>query len=129
MTVSITPIYAALLAVLLIALSFRVIFVRRGERISLGDADNPALRARIRVQANFVEYTPLALILILLIELQGGDALVVHALGLMLLIGRIAHAVGVSKHPQVMPLRFWGMILTFASLAFGAVITLFLALF
>jgi len=128
MTPTITPIYAALLAVLFIVLSFRVIFIRRGERISLGDGENPALNARIRVHANFAEYTPIALILILLIELQGGGALLLHALGLSLLVGRAAHAYGVSKHPQVMPLRFWGMILTFLSLGLGALANLWLAL-
>ena len=129
MVVSVTPIYAALLAVLCIVLCFRVISVRRGEQISLGDGGNPALRARIRVQANFTEYVPLTLLLILLIELQGGSAIILHALGLMLLVGRVSHSVGLSKYPQVMPLRFWGMVLTFASLALGAIVTLWLALF
>jgi len=91
MMLSATPVYAALLAILFIVLSFRVIFVRRGERISLGDGENPALRARVRVHANFAEYAPLALLLMLMAELQGGGAWLVHALGLMLLIGRVTH--------------------------------------
>jgi len=73
MTLSITPLYAALLALVFLVLSFRVIFVRRGERISLGDGENPALRARVRVHANFAEYTPLALLLMLMAELLGDD--------------------------------------------------------
>lgn len=129
MTLSITPIYAALLAILFIVLSFRVILVRRGEQISLGDGENPALRARIRVHANFSEYTPLALLLILMAELQGGGAILLHILGLMLLAGRVAHAWGVSQHPQVMILRQLGMVSTFASLLAGALAILWLALF
>ena len=129
MTLSITPIYAALLAILFIVLSFRVIFVRRGERISLGDGDNPALRARVRVHANFAEYVPLSLLLMLMTELLGGHSVLVHALGLMLLIGRAAHAWGVSQHPQIMILRQVGMVLTFLSLLVAAMANLWLALF
>jgi len=129
MTVSITPIYAALLAVLFIVLSFRVIFVRRGERISLGDGQNPALRARVRVHANFAEYAPFALLIILMIELQGGSAILLHVIGMMLLAGRLAHAYGVSQHPQIMRLRVLGMILTFTSIGLGALTALWLALF
>jgi len=129
MTLSITPVYAALLAILFIVLSFRVIFVRRGERISLGDGDNPALRARVRVHANFAEYVPLSLLLMLMAELLGGHSVLVHALGLMLLIGRAAHAWGVSQHPQIMILRQVGMVLTFLSLLVAAIANLWLALF
>jgi len=129
MTLSITPLYAALLAILFIVLSFRVIFVRRGERISLGDGENPALRARVRVHANFAEYTPLALVLMLMAELLGGGAILVHALGLMLLIGRGTHAWGVSTHPQIMILRQIGMVLTFLVLLIGAIANLWLTLF
>ena len=128
MTPTITPLYAALLAFVFVVLSFRVIFVRRGERISLGDGENPALQARIRVQGNFAEYAPFALLLILLIELQGGGAFLLHALGAALLAGRIAHAVGVSQHPQIMPLRVSGMILTFLVLNVAALVNLWLAL-
>jgi len=110
-------------------LSFRVIFVRRGERISLGDGDNPALRARVRVHANFAEYVPLSLLLMLMTELLGGHSVLVHALGLMLLIGRAAHAWGVSQHPQIMILRQVGMVLTFLSLLVAAMANLWLALF
>ncbi len=129
MTLSITPLYAALLALVFLVLSFRVIFVRRGERISLGDGENPALRARVRVHANFAEYTPLALLLMLMAELLGGGAILVHGLGLMVLIGRVAHAWGVSAHPQIMILRQVGMVLTFLALLIGALANLWFALF
>ena len=128
MTLFATPIYAALLAILFIVLSFRVIFVRRGERISLGDGESLALRARVRVHANFAEYTPFALVLMMMAELQGGGALLMHGLGLMLLIGRVAHAWGVSAHPQIMILRQVGMVLTFLVLLIGALANLWLAL-
>ena len=128
MTLSVTPIYVALLALLFIVLCFQVIGIRRNKQISMGDGDDPALRARIRVQANFVEYAPFGLLSMLIVELQGGGPVVLHLVGLSLFVGRAAHAYGVSRHPQIMPLRFWGMILTFSSILIGALANLFLVL-
>ena len=64
MAISITPLYAGLIALLFIFLSYRVIKVRRGDRISLGDGENPDMAYRIRAQANCAEYAPLGLILL-----------------------------------------------------------------
>ena len=46
MTLSITPIYAALFALFFVALSLRVIRFRRSARISLGDGGDEELRRR-----------------------------------------------------------------------------------
>ncbi len=129
MVISVTPIYAALLTFFYIFLSLRIAFVRRRERISLGDADDPALRTRIRVHANFVEYAPFGLLLLLLIEIQGGHLVLLHVTGLMLLIGRVGHAWGLSQYPQSIPLRSSGMVLTFSSMSIAALANLWLTLF
>jgi len=65
----------------------------------------------------------------LMAELLGGGAILVHGLGLMVLIGRVAHAWGVSAHPQIMILRQVGMVLTFLALLIGALANLWFALF
>ncbi|MEJ6398405.1 MAPEG family protein [Yoonia sp. 208BN28-4] len=119
--VTITSLYAAPLAVIFLALSFRVIAFRRGNRVSLGDADNPDLRQRVRGQANFVEYAPFGLILLALVELQGAPALALHALGLMLLVGRLLHAICFWQHPMPFKLRTWGMLLTTGMIGLTAV--------
>ncbi len=64
----ITAFYAALLAVLFLVLSFRVIGVRRGQRVEIGDGGDKELLRRMRVHANFAEYVPLALVLLALAE-------------------------------------------------------------
>lgn len=128
MSLTVTPIYAALLAALLLILSIRVVLGRFGERISVGDGDSKPLIKRMRVQANFVEYTPMALILLLLIELQGAPGWFLHILGLTLLGGRILHAWGLGHTPQIVPLRRLGMYLTAGMIASGIVANLWLAL-
>lgn len=121
---SITPIYAGLLTLMFVALSLRVIGARRGAKVSLGDGGDKALLRRQRVHANFAEYVPLALVLMLLAEQQGAPRPVVHGLGLALLAGRLVHAAGVSREPENFKLRIAGMGLTFTALISGALVNL-----
>src|SRR5262245_32832834 len=121
MPLTVTPIYAGLLALLLVALSFRVIRFRRAARISLGDGGDEEMRRRVRVHGNFIEYVPIALILMLLAELQHQSYWLLHLMGALLIVGRLAHAYGVARVPQVMPMRVAGMVSTVAAILIGAV--------
>ena len=124
MSLTITPLYAGLTGLLFLWLSIRVIARRRSARVSVGDGADKDLIKRIRTQANCAEYAPLALILIAMAELQGASGWVVHLLGLALLAGRIGHAVGFGRTPQIIPLRQMGMILTFAVLLLAALVNI-----
>ena len=117
---SITAIYGALIALIYLSLTIRVIAMRQSLQISLGDKDNPAIRQRIRSHANFAEYAPMGIILVALVELNGGATGVVHLFGLMVLLGRVSHAAAFWKHPMVFPLRKLGMLLTMAQLGLAA---------
>ena len=121
---SVTPVYAGLLALMFILLSVRVIGMRRAARVALGDGGNPALLRRQRVHGNFAEYAPLALLLMALAELQGLPHGMIHAIGILLLVGRATHAYGVGREPEVFRARILGMALTFAALGTGAVANL-----
>ena len=105
MTLTITPIYAALLALLFLVLSWRVIQYRQAKIISLGDTGDKNLLKRMRAQANWAEYTPIALILMLLTELRGAPEVAVHLMGIALLTGRVLHAIGFASTPQKIILR------------------------
>jgi uncharacterized protein len=128
---AITALYAALMTMLFIGLSARVITVRRAKRIEIGTAaregEDRQLLRRVRVHANFVEYAPLALILMGLAESLKALPVVLHALGIALLIGRIAHAYGLSQSPHNMPLRVAGMVLTLTMMAGAAALCLWLS--
>lgn len=126
MAVTVTPIFAGLLALLYLILSMRVINARYSEKIALGDKGNTALQRRIRVHSNFAEYTPLALLLILILELQGAWFWLTAGLGISLLIGRCLHAYGVSQDPEPLKLRTAGMALTFGVLGTAAFAVLLL---
>jgi uncharacterized protein len=120
----ITALYAAILAVLLLILSARVIGVRRAAKVEIGTAtregEDRQLLRRVRVHANFVEYTPYALILIGLLESLKAPGLLLHGLGASLVIGRCIHAYGLSQSPHNMPLRVAGMVMTLTTIAVAA---------
>ena len=121
-----TALYAGLLAPLFVLLSVRVIALRYSGQVALGDGGNALLARRVRVQANFAEYVPLGLILLGLSDSLGAPALLLHALGLALLVGRLSHAWGMSQPREVLPFRATGMALTFSMLLVGAVTCLVL---
>ncbi|KGK41945.1 glutathione metabolism protein [Nitrincola sp. A-D6] len=126
---SITPIYAALLALLFVFLSFRIIRLRRALQVGLGDAGDKQLGRAIRVHANFAEYVPLGLLLVFFVEAQQAPFWWVHVLGLLLLLGRLLHAYGVGQVNETLIFRMLGMIMTFASVVFAAIYLLVSVLF
>ena len=111
-----TALYAGLLAFIYIALAFRVIGLRRGRRIGIGDGGDRELARAIRVHANFAENAPLALLLIGMLELNGGPLALVHACGAALLVGRIGHAYGLSRSIGSSLGRVGGMVLTYLAM-------------
>ncbi len=127
----ITALYAGLLAVLFLVLSARTIGARRAAKVEIGtsrrgeDEDRELLR-RVRVHANFAEYTPMALLLIGLAESMKAPGLLLHGLGIALVVGRIIHAYGLSQTPHVMALRVGGMVLTLTVIAIAAALCVYL---
>lgn len=112
----ITALYAALLALIFLFLSFRTVRLRGRLRIAIGDGGNAEMTRAMRVHANFVEYVPLAVVLIYFAEVGGAHAYLVHGLGLCLLLGRLSHAWGVSQSNEKFALRVSGMVMTFIPL-------------
>ena len=99
----ITAFYAGLLAPLFLVLSVPVILARRGAQVAIGDGGNEVLQRRVRVQANFAEYAPLAPVL---------------------LAGRGLHAFGMSVVPERFVFRVSGMVPTLTMLVVAAAVCL-----
>ncbi|MFN4164583.1 MAG: MAPEG family protein [Ferrovibrio sp.] len=119
---AVTPLYAALCAILLITLSLRVARLRNNLKVALGDGGERALQKAIRVQGNFVEYVPMALLLLFLLELSRQAPLwALHALGASLLLGRILHAIGLTTTAGLSFGRFVGTLLTFGMILITAI--------
>jgi uncharacterized membrane protein YecN with MAPEG domain len=125
---TVTLLYASLLTLWFIILSVRVIRYRGTASISLGDGGDPILQRRIRGHGNFVDYAPLALILMGLLEFAGAGTVLLHTIGGLLMVGRLAHGWALSFTEGNVPARVGGMVLTFAALVIGAVRGLMFAL-
>lgn len=123
----VTPLYAALLALWFTLLSLHVISRRRAARVSLGDGGNGPLQRAIRAQANFAEYVPLALVLLLVIELSRYSIYLVHAIGILLVLARLLHGYALAWNPSFRQGRVWGAALTFVVLLAEAVLCLYQA--
>jgi uncharacterized membrane protein YecN with MAPEG domain len=117
----ITALYAGLLGILMLILAFRVVAVRRVTSIGLGDGGDALLLSRIRIHGNAAEYVPLALILMLILELNGGSARWLHVLGIALLVGRVAHVQGLSQSTGTSAGRFVGNVLTWSVIMAAAI--------
>jgi uncharacterized membrane protein YecN with MAPEG domain len=94
MSAPVTAVYAAAAALLVLFLAGNVVRYRRRLRVGLGSGGHDALNVAVRAHANAVETLPIALLLLLLLELNGAAAGVLHAAGVVLLAARIGHAQG-----------------------------------
>jgi len=104
----ITTIYAAILALMFFAMNLHIVRGRWKYQVPLGDGGNEDLRRRIRVQGNFVEYVPFALLLMLFAELEAVPIWTIHALGITLIIARKAHAYAIYNADSALIWRIIG---------------------
>ena len=102
MSIPITLTYASFFALFALLLSFRAGSVRgkTGVSVLYGDPLNMDLAERVRVHQNFLEYVPMILIVMGGIEASGGSAMFLYVVGDLLVIARIAHAIGL-KHDNI----------------------------
>lgn len=112
----ITLLFASLHILLMLALASRVVMHRRTHRIGIGHGGDSRLARKVRAHGNFIEYVPLALLMLGLLELSGLGAMWLWGLGGTLLLARVLHAYGLSRHAGISPGRFWGVILTWGVL-------------
>lgn len=90
--IPVTALYAGLHGLMAVVLANFVLYVRlRTSRVPPWQPD-----AALRVQANFVENVPIALLLLLILEIQGAPAVVLHTAGASLFLLRALHAWGLG---------------------------------
>jgi uncharacterized membrane protein YecN with MAPEG domain len=124
-----TGIYAGLCSLMFLFLAWPITVQRKRKKIGLGDGGDIELQRAIRVHANFVEYVPLALLMLLLIEQQGVSNLVVHGFGLALIFSRLLHASGLSRSGGYSFGRFYGTLGTWLVMIGLALISIWNGLF
>ena len=124
MDLTLVPKYACVLAMGMIFLSIRVIRLRRACKVAVGDGGQAVLERAIRVHGNFCEYVPVIIVLLLVLEFQGLQPALLQGLCLLLLAGRVAHAVGVSRTEEDYRFRVAGVAATMTVLATASLLIL-----
>ena len=120
--------YAGLLGLLGLFLAGRVGQLRVATKTFFGDGEEGGpLHRACRVHANFVEYVPLALIILLALALLGASAVWIHSLGATLFIARVLHAWGLSGGPGASAGRGLGALGSFLPILIGAGYLIYLA--
>jgi uncharacterized protein len=113
----VTSITAAIAGFALVVLSFLVSLGRAKSKVLIGNGEGMLFR-RIRAQGNFVEYVPVGLILLGLLEASGAGRGLVIGVAVALGLGRASHAVGM--YADSLPGRGVGSILTYGALLTAA---------
>lgn len=124
MPASITAIYAAILALIILALGINVTMHRVKLKVSLGDGGNPVMLRMMRLHANAIEYIPIALVLMAIYEINGGWHWALHVIGIALVAGRLIQTAGMWTTDVAGNGRRIGQSLTWLSLAALALLNL-----
>lgn len=118
---------AAAAAIINIWLSLRIGKVRHAAGINHGDGGNDLLMRRMRAQSNFIENTPLALILIAAIEIAGKGGVWLAPVAGIFILGRVAHGLGMDN-VKSNPLRTLGAVATMLVLLGLAIVAVLITL-
>ena len=112
LSIPVTSIFALCFTLLIIFLAIQVVRNRRKYKIGYGDAENKDLCKAISAHSNAVENIPLALLLLLMLEVNQLSSTLLIAFGSALLLARIIHAFGLLKTVYVSFGRTYGTMLT-----------------
>ena len=88
--------FAAAAALVNFWLGMQIGKLRHTAKVSVGDGGNEPLLRGMRAQANFIEQTPLTLVLVAAVELAGKGGAWLAPAAAIFIIGRIAHAIGMD---------------------------------
>jgi uncharacterized membrane protein YecN with MAPEG domain len=118
--------YAALNALIMLVLAMLVVRARVKTRTEIGEGTDAAMLGALRAHGNNTEYVPVALILMVILLPLHANAIVIHAIGGSLTLGRILHAIGLTRTVGTSTPRLLGMVLTWMSYLIAIVAILWL---
>jgi len=118
----ISVIYIVISSILIGHRSLTVINARKKHKISIGNNGNEELNLAIAAHSTNIEYLPIALLLLLALELNGAGIMVIHILGVLLIVSRMIHTCGLLA--ANLKQRIIGMQMTFFTILSLAVVNM-----
>ena len=106
MTLPVTAMTAAILALLFIYLSYQVVKQRVRTETSFGTGNDEHMDMVRGCQSNLIEYTPITLIMLALLELSSANHLATMGLAVAFMIGRFLHVFGMHQHHAGKTVKF-----------------------
>ena len=110
MVPTISTMYAAIFGLMFVPFTFYVGIYRVKNSILLLDGGDEEMARRIRAHGNFIETVPIALIMLVLMEVSGASAIWIHSLGSVLVIARLTHYITLATNPGNTVPRALGMV-------------------
>ncbi|MEQ3747078.1 MAG: MAPEG family protein [Henriciella sp.] len=110
----VAAVYIAANILIMVYLAFRVVARRFKGNVSMGDGGSKSLAKAIRVHGNASEYIPGTMVGLLALAFLSAPLWAIHAIGIMFTLGRLLHAVGMSRGP--IQFRQLGIMLTWAAM-------------
>jgi uncharacterized protein len=126
MAVPIVALYGALNAILNIVLAANVSCGRGKYRVSIGTGDSKEMLRVNRIHGNNAEFVPLALVMLLIVELMKGSSLWLHVLGGALFVARLSHWQGMMMEKSPNAFRFLGTAVTWLVILGSAIYAIIL---
>ena len=121
-TLTLTPIFASIFTLFYLFLSFRIGYLRGSPVMKLlfktdKEISEEKLQRNVRAHGNFSEYTPIFLILLVILEITGKSSFnYLLVISLVFSYGRLAHAICFAFYQSNPFLRISGMLFTYLSL-------------
>ncbi len=112
MTLPVTALTAAICALLIIFLMFKVIGQRVRTETSFGAGDDPKMDLVRGCHSNLIENAPIAILLLALLEMADAHHWTLTGLAALFLIARVVHIYGMYQHfaDKTLRLRQLGVI-------------------
>jgi uncharacterized membrane protein YecN with MAPEG domain len=121
--------YAAINGLIMLVLGMLVVRARVKTQTIIGDGGKPEMAAPLRAHANNAEWTPMAIVMMLVVLNLGGAGWMIHTVGAPLTIGRLLHGVGLSRTTGSSSFRLIGMLLTWFAYIFAIVVIFWIVFF
>ena len=110
--------YAGALGLLLVILTYNTLYHHVRTTLEYEEGTDDLDKRITRVHANFTEYAPIGLGLLIVLDMTGPPAPIVHFAGALFVGARYLHAYGYTKHPGASFGRIVGIQSTLLALAF-----------
>jgi hypothetical protein len=121
--------YAALNALIMLVLGLLVVRARVKTQTLIGDGGKPDMAGPLRAHGNNTEWTPMAVVMMLVLVSLGGPWWLIHVVGVPLTAGRLLHGAALQKNTGTSQLRSIGMALTWLAYIFAIVAILWILFF